>query len=108
MANTTVRDVFNAMEKNGYRKARGIFYRRSKASKYASKLGPIISACAIGQAALNLNIPPNVLQHALTFVDHRLTTEIIRLNDTTTKTVPEIAKELRIKYVYVLSRELSL
>lgn len=59
---TTLNDVLDAMEKNGYKKIKGEFieYKEEISSDYPfpQLTDKVIGACAIGQAALNLNKDP--------------------------------------------------
>lgn len=88
-----VSDVLDAMEKDGYKKATGTFFRnRKRANIDWDARSNVVYACAIGQAALNLNIDPNTLQLAL---GPKLGPEIVSLNDESSRTVRSIARLLK-------------
>lgn len=102
----TVRQVLQAVRKNGYKQAFGYLVRGPKGrflreNATAEEVG---AACAIGQAALNLGVKPASLQNALTNVIFRpnindifgtsLGRQIIRMNDVDRISVPEIGNTL--------------
>jgi hypothetical protein len=102
----TVRQVLEAVRKNGYKQAFGYLVRGPKGrflrtNATAEEIG---AACAIGQAALNLGVKPGALQNALTrFIyrpnkndvfDTSLGRQIIRMNDADKIPVPEIGNTL--------------
>lgn len=88
-----VSDVLDAMEKDGYKKARGTFFRSAKREEISwNDRNQVVYACAIGQAALNLNIDPALLQHHLGL---KLSESIIDLNDDSGRSVRSIAKYLK-------------
>jgi hypothetical protein len=92
----TIREVLDAMEKNGYPKlTNGHYVKWDK--------GQVVAACAIGQAALNLGVKPADLNETLyaPFVSYGnrfrqiLDYYIPNQNDRSAKTVPQIAREFR-------------
>lgn len=104
MRTLTVNDILNAMEKNGYRKAKKVFISfRSSAppmSKVAYDYNDVLpdtenvyAACAFGQAALNLGIPHRKFFNA--FPNAHV---IVELNDYTSKSIKQIVKEYRERY----------
>lgn len=84
----TFRDFVEAMKKNGYRQAIGAYYR------YSDK-GEVYSACAYGQAALNLGVAADVLNAN---VSEKFSTtgipDILDLNDNRGWEVQAIANAL--------------
>lgn len=102
----TVRQVLQAVRKNGYKQAFGYLVRGHKGrflreNATAEEVG---AACAIGQAALNLGVKPSNLQNALTSVVYRANVDdifstslgrlIISMNDGQKIAVPEIGNTL--------------
>lgn len=119
----TLQEFLDMMEKNGYKKGRGgyIFYKHENGLTGASSQLPtniygmnppmITRACAIGQAALNMNIPPITLEAALrdfAVNGQNIADEIIHLNDKTGASVPEIAQKMKAKYADRLADALEL
>lgn len=100
-----VSDVIDAIEKNGYSKTKGAFYRDRAKEKVYPELGlgkEILYACAIGQAALNLGKAAPDLINALRFIDippilmnPNLGDAITSLNDRTEFDMAAIAAYLR-------------
>jgi hypothetical protein len=91
MSRLSVRAVLAAMRKNGYEKNYG---------DYITRKGNKLFACALGQAALNIdpaNPAPAFLDSRLSKLFHKpgvgedLSTFIVHKNDDTEMTVPEIA-----------------
>lgn len=99
----TLGDFFDAMEKNGYPKAIASYINRDLAT------GQIIGACAMGQAGLNMDIPPSVLATQISYrFGGMLPATIYTQNDDTKKRVKTIAKELRAKYKDQLNSSIGL
>lgn len=103
----TLGDFFDAMEKNGWRKATGAYVVRSKNGD------KVLRACAYGQAGLNLDIDPTDLAHRTKLAVMEATkgskhiySEITHLNDFTSTSVPNIARKLREEYKDLLEIEL--
>lgn len=107
MKKFTLREVFAAIRKNGYKKAYGTYIRTNN----GLPAGKVISACAIGQAALNLNVSPSVLADSLHKFkatmggvfgpyDIPLESRIFSLNDSETEdlSLPEIADTVEKEY----------
>lgn len=90
MKEFTILEVLDAMEKNGYQKAIGAWVKRD--------YDKIISACAFGQAGLNLNVNPNNLAASVGRVSPKLQRDVINLNDKTVTEVPEIARQMKTRY----------
>lgn len=102
-----VSDVVDAIEKNGYPKTKGSFYRNTNNEKVYPELGEsaefIVSACAIGQAALNLHTTASELISGLRSIDLEspillqinLGDAILNLNDQTDYSMAAIAEHLR-------------
>lgn len=93
----TIREFLDAMEKNGYTKAR---YSYIEYDINTDDRSVMVGACAYGQAALNLGIDPGVLHQAVQiFLDTRELSisafDIVSLNDHTEMDVPEIARQAR-------------
>lgn len=89
----TLRELIDAMEKNGWKKARGTFFRNAKRHSINSdfvKRDQVVYACAIGQAALNLGVTPPMIGFSGDTLG-----KIAKKNDTTGMTVPEIAQWAR-------------
>jgi len=88
----TVRQLFDAMEKNYLPKATGQLIIRNGA-------GDIVSACAFGQAALHLNVnPEQLLAGARQFAkDYNVAAlnEAVHLNDSSDSTISAIARFCR-------------
>ena len=116
-----VNQILDAMEKNGYKKVRGTFFRVKEEYGYykqhthrdtslrPDKESDLIGACAIGQAALNLHVSPNAIADLL---DNRtikaeylcqhykkypvsVRDAVYHLNDKHGFTVAEIAQKIR-------------
>ena len=60
-----LKDIIDAIEKNGYKKSKGNYIQMKDGSTpfayLPEDLTAVVSACAMGQAALNLGITPNEL-----------------------------------------------
>jgi len=88
----TFRDFIEAMRKNGYQKTIGTYVRYDG-------WGKVYSACAYGQAALNLGVDPAELNEAISrgFMDGRKDgfPDILSLNDNLNVSVPNIAERLQ-------------
>lgn len=93
----TVKDFLDMMEKNGYKKRRDsyIFYDNKNAFK-------VIGACAFGQAALNMDIEPTRLMFSVEQISNEMCNEIIKLNDHSATSVPDIARKMKEKYPDIL------
>lgn len=97
--NITLAALFDAMEKNGYEKAKGDYII------YNDIDNKVDSACAYGQAALNLNVDPASLRLSFleVYVPHPgnsslpwpISDAIVYDNDKTDMSVPEIARKYR-------------
>ncbi len=95
----TIKDVLNAIRKNGYKKIQGSYYEyvESNRTNWERPYETATGACAFGQAALNLGM------HNANDLDERvghsninidfipINQHIRRLNDMTEMTLPEIA-----------------
>lgn len=87
----TIKDVYDAIEKNGLPWHHKDFY--------LVEGGEIVAACAIGQAAYNLNVEAISLHRALNNVKAAtaymyifLATEIEEFNDSTAEVYEEVVK----------------
>jgi hypothetical protein len=89
----TVKDVTNAIRKNGLPKIKGQWLSYEENSPWRP-----IGGCALGQASLNLNVPANHLQIKLSTIVPELVNDIVELNDRTDKTLPQIADEIEERY----------
>lgn len=93
----TYRQLVAAMRKNGYTKGKNNFILYAmpdgawQASFILHKDVEIIAACAIGQAAINLEIDPSELIRRMNW-DIKM--RIYELNDSTDLTVPQIADKI--------------
>lgn len=100
----TVQDVVNAIRANGVRQARNEYVRYDKS-------GNVVSACAIGQAAINLGVDYASLYRALNHDDDGkpmgLGSKIISLNDTRRKSLQEIADTIEALYPSLLKKRLG-
>lgn len=99
-----VSDFLDAMEKNGLKQAFNYFFRAGNGAVLDMYIGPnspkwpkIKAACALGQAAYNLNMSPGELVDRLlgAGIDRAY---IYKLNDKYHLSVPEIARKLRESY----------
>lgn len=99
----TVRDVVEAIEKNGYQQISGM---------YVGNLNGQLAGCAIGQAAINLGVDADSLSDALSYVERKrkdlnpLDAYIIWLNDKRGKSTKEIAAAVREQWADQLDKEL--
>lgn len=87
----TVREVIDAIEKNGYPQGFGRLIRFNENSE-------LEGACAIGQAAINLGVDEMVLYRELSYLIHKkfsVKAMIVSLNDTERYPLPAIATTLR-------------
>jgi hypothetical protein len=98
----TSEEIVRAIRKNGYRKANGAFirikssaqnkYSNAQLNNFASGYDlpdeeDVYAACAMGQAALNLGIPPMDLHF-------QYSERVFRLNDVSRLSLAEIADNL--------------
>src|SRR6266550_3277567 len=104
MRRISVRDLTNAIRKNGYKKVKGHYYEYAwgRSNSFLSD-DTLVAACAIGQAAIVLGVEAGVLDEAFSkmipFRSMRPINGIIRdLNDFTDKSMGEIADEIESKY----------
>lgn len=105
----TLAQVLDAIELNGYKKAKGNLYRNRKAdfkNNFELNLNKRpISACAVGQGAINLDVSPKDLADALSVIKipnsgfyggaKSVYNIIYRMNDNTTAKVSTIAAKAR-------------
>jgi len=107
-----------ALEKNGYRRANGVFiqikkevqkkYTRSELDQLGSGYmlpkdnEDVYAACALGQASINLGIPAQEIA-----LKHIYKSDIYALNDTSKYSIKRIAKELRKRVVYYSESRLT-
>jgi hypothetical protein len=106
--NISIRDIINAMKKDGYKKAVGVYIDYTSYDGYAETETKVNAACAFGQAALNLAPEDWPVEYKadlagvlhenfnLAYNDNQTHAEvdIILLNDTTDMTVAQIAEEI--------------
>lgn len=109
----TLGDILDAVIANGLPKERGTYWNRGIDWKYEDEEFTIGSACAIGQAALNLGVPYGVLDTVLGKISYRqgsqsLGHSIIRTNDGSNKSVPEIGEHYKRVYKNKLNLEYTL
>lgn len=117
----TLGDVLDAIEKNGLPQSRGYFFRESvdedlgfgieekgidSPSFLSHYRGKIKSACAIGQAAVNLGIYPKINTNDDTQL-YEILSSIMIMNDTDNYTFKEIADNLRTRYPDLLNAPLN-
>ena len=100
MTDWTLGDFFDMMEKNGYKKATNGEFINYKYDPYGEKTTEIATACAVGQAALNMGMSADdtgALAIAVeTIVKHFFSVVSIYVeNDGTDISVPEIARKYR-------------
>jgi len=99
MKEVTVSDILDAIERNGLPKAKGEYFHRDTSEK-------IVGACALGQAAFNLDISPSDLDSKLTYIKeddvdeyrYNLSSYIVDLNDNGNYSFEEIARRVRQKF----------
>ncbi len=102
MRTVTVADIIEAIRQNGLPKYHGNFYYFNGASRsYRYSSAQVEAACALGQAAINLNVAANQLWQGLNdlniFIDletKALGHYIAHLNDDTELTLQQIADRL--------------
>ena len=117
MKTFTVQEVIDAIRKDGWKKAYGAYWKDSNGDYLGDEdfdfetidRSNIDSACALGQAALNLDVNPIYLETALNSIPIKLSgyeyetslgVDITRLNDNTRNedlTLPQIADNLEAK-----------
>lgn len=76
----TIGDFLRALEKNGYKHIRGSYVIERRSSRFGVIPTTEYEACAIGQAALNLNVNAVALGQAINRYDYA-GDHIIRYND---------------------------
>ncbi len=107
----TIREFLDNMEKNGFPKAAGSYVRIDELTIWRAlkdeEYGSISGACAFGQAALNLHVPASVLDSTVSALSHSLAENIIKLNDKTETSVPEIARIMKERYSYLLDENIT-
>jgi hypothetical protein len=95
-----LRQIIAAIRKNGYPKARGVYY------DYEG------SYCALGQAARNLDLPFNVvgltLRSHLTPLGIAFYNRVTHLNDKTTMDMVEIADMVELEFNSQLDEEFTI
>jgi hypothetical protein len=97
MKTVKIRDILDAIEKNGYPQIRNV-YLQTNAS------GQVTGACAIGQGALNLETDHYTLTNALNEAHQKrrdlatLGRFIIWMNDKQKKSIPEIVAAARERF----------
>jgi hypothetical protein len=94
----TVSEFIKALRMNGYEQARQAYVVTDRTHR------TITSACAIGQAALNLGVNPGQLD---TFLPSELGTRIVNQNDNLGWSLEKIAEHLK-EYEWYASREIVL
>lgn len=107
----TLRDVLDAMRKNGFKKSRGDMLRGQRYKVFGqtfhknvtidSPREDVKAGCALGQAAYNLQVNPFALSDALQFGKNdgqEIRDRIFHLNDETGKSLQEIADTIEIEY----------
>lgn len=106
-------EIIDAIEQNGYKQIRGNYIKFVE-GVLGNERGKenVLGACAIGQAALNLNVQWSSLEDALENImirqDMDLAATIIELNDSFGLSCQKIAKEIREKYPEILDKEVDL
>ena len=98
---TTLGNVIDAIEKNGYEQITGKFIINDPILKLGKiKIGSKTKACAFGQAALNLRIRHQDLwmRIASTYEIRMFPSRVVELNDHLKLSIPEIVKSLREEY----------
>jgi hypothetical protein len=86
----TLGDLVDAIEQNGLAKHQGSYFAHTN--------GKLSGGCAFGQAAFNLGVRPSSLRMETADISENLQSLIIRLNDGTDLSLPEIAHAVRMKY----------
>jgi hypothetical protein len=79
-----LREVVDAIRKDGLPKHKGSFFHWGPGDR-------VISGCALGQAALNLDVDPEALWTAL---PRTFRGRVVNLNDQTDLTLPQIADKM--------------
>lgn len=102
----TVGDIIDAMERNGFRQARGAWV-------VLNQDGSVRRACAMGQAAINLGIDYEGMGKKLNDVTRPniyvegLSNIIMELNDEIGLSCKAIAEKVRIKYAKKLNKKIK-
>lgn len=102
----TVGEFIDALERNGFRQARGVWIAFNKDDS-------VQRACAMGQAAINLGIDYEGLGLRLDIPTRDnlfaggLSSLIMRLNDSKGLSCKAIAEEVRIKYAKKLNKKFT-
>lgn len=97
----TTKDLIDAMERNGYRKANGAFVQFKEGTH------EIWAACAVGQALLNLGVSPTSVNDVATVYLHGMW-GIYDLNDNQKWPIKRIAKEAKTWDLYTEPQEFSI
>lgn len=104
MRKVKVGTVIKAIRKNGLPKSKGSYYGRDSQNK-------IISACAIGQAAINLRLSAPGLDGALSIVFTptylSLRSRIVKLNDDSNRSFKEMADILEEEFSTELNKVIA-
>lgn len=105
MKTVTGREFVDAIEKNGLSQTYGWYFEGSTGTDYIQNTdsplnikGKITSACAVGQAAINLSIVPYTAGAILPERFNSLITRVIQLNDESHLSFEQIAQALREEY----------
>src|SRR6185295_15621596 len=101
MKKVTVQEVIDAIRQNGKPQAFGAFYRSESGNPTGAKT-QAVTACALGQAAINLKVPTKSLVRSLSKIqnikfdglDINLDGLIISLNDTQRWNLEQISNYL--------------
>lgn len=100
----TYRQIIDAMERNGYRKASGswVTFKDSDREK-----GEVYSACAMGQALLNLGVRPKDVVAASYSIGIGLKHAVIGQNDSQHLPIKQIAQNIREQFANDLDHTVS-
>lgn len=94
----TSKDIIDAMERNGYRRANGAFVQ-FKGGKFEGGIEDVYAACAVGQALLNLGVLPNRVPEAADYLPAQFH-HVYTLNDDEKWALRRIVKEAKTWDIY--------
>lgn len=97
----TSRDIIDAMERNGYRKANGTFVQ------FKGDTNEVYAACAIGQALLNLGVNPEDVAEAAEHIPSVLH-DVYQLNDQDKWSLKRIVREIKTWDLYTEPVEVNI
>jgi hypothetical protein len=95
----TIRELADAIEKNGLPHAHGAFFKDEDNEDISIEyMAKITSACALGQAAINLGVKPLLWRDASDYTQVFSFHDVVELNEEAKDSLAEIANYIRTEY----------